>query len=268
MTALTRKDTPFVWSPECQNAFDSLKEAFTSTPILRHFDYERDIVVETDASDFVCAGILSQYDDDGILHPVAYYSKKHSPAECNYEIYDKELMAIIRAFEEWRPHLEGTKNPIHVLSDHKNLEYFTTKQSLNRRQARWSEFLSRFNYQIVYRPGAAGGKPDALTRRSGDLPQEGDERLEHQSQVILKPENLCSPQIHGLSATTSDTEALWKNLQSLATSSVPASCTTAPDTKALWTAAYTADPLPAQIMTMLKNNVRHSRLISFAECSI
>lgn len=122
MTALTRKDTPFVWSPTCQEAFDALKAAFTSTPILRHFDYERDIVVKTDASNFVCAGVLSQYDDDGVLHPVAYYSKKHSPAECNYEIYDKELMAIVRAFKEWRPHLEGTKNPIQVLSDHKNLE--------------------------------------------------------------------------------------------------------------------------------------------------
>jgi hypothetical protein len=120
--------------------------------------------VETDASNYVSAGVLSQYDDDGILYPVAYFSKKHSPAECNYEIYDKELMAIVRAFEEWRSELQSVINPIHVLSDHKNLEYFTTTKLINRRQARWSQFLSQFNFKIVYRAGTAGGKPDALTR--------------------------------------------------------------------------------------------------------
>ena len=81
-------------------AFQRLKAAFTSAPILRHFDREKECVVETDASDNVSAGILSQIADDGLLHPVAFLSKKHSPAECNYEIYNKELMAIIRSFEE------------------------------------------------------------------------------------------------------------------------------------------------------------------------
>ena len=95
-----------MWGSDQQAAFDVLKKVFTSAPSLRHFDYDREIVVETDASNYVSAGILSQYDDEGILHPVAYYSKKHSPAECNYEIYDKELLAIVRAFEKWRPDLE------------------------------------------------------------------------------------------------------------------------------------------------------------------
>ena len=72
--------------------------------------------METDASDYVLAGVMSQYDADGILHPVAFFSKKHSPAECNYEIYDKELMAIIRSFEEWRTELELSPHPIRVLS--------------------------------------------------------------------------------------------------------------------------------------------------------
>lgn len=78
--------------------------------------------METDALDFLSAGVLSQYGDDGILNPVAFFSKKHPPAECNYEIYDKELMAIVRAFEEWRPELEGALHPVQVLSGHKNLE--------------------------------------------------------------------------------------------------------------------------------------------------
>lgn len=97
--------------------------------------------------------MLSQYGDDGALRPVAFFSKKHSATECNYEIYDKELLAIIRCFEEWRPELEGSEHPIRILTDHRNLEYFTTSKLLNRRQARWSEFLSRFNFRIQYRPG-------------------------------------------------------------------------------------------------------------------
>jgi len=113
LTKMTKKEggkyVPFLWGQEQQAAFDLLKKAFTSAPILRHFDYNREIIVEMDASDYVSASILSQHDDDGVLHPVAFYSKKHSPAECNYEIYDKELMAIVRAFEEWRPHLEGSR---------------------------------------------------------------------------------------------------------------------------------------------------------------
>ena len=146
--------------------------------------------MKTDTSDYVSAGILLQIADDGLLHPVAFFSKKHLPAECNYEIYDKELMAIIRSFEEWRSHLESAEGVIEVLCDHKNLEYFITTNILNRRQARWFKFLSRFNFKINFRPGKACGKPDALTRRSGDLPEEGYERLKIQQQVIIKPENI------------------------------------------------------------------------------
>src|SRR5690606_39892662 len=81
----------FEWDSTCEAAFTALKQQFTTAPILRHFDPDREVLVETDASDYVSAGILSQRDDCGTLHPVAFYSKKHSPAECNYEIYDKEL---------------------------------------------------------------------------------------------------------------------------------------------------------------------------------
>lgn len=153
------------------------------------FDPDQQIVIESDASDFVTGRVMSQYDKSGILRPVAYVSKKHSPAECNYEIYDKKLMAIIRCFETWRPELEGSAFPIHVLSDHKNLEYFMTTNTLSRRQARWSEYLSRFNFKIVYQPGKMNGKADALTCRSGDLPSEEDEQILQQSRIVLKPEN-------------------------------------------------------------------------------
>ena len=170
LTRLTGEHVPFDWSPECEPALNTLKTAFTSAPVLHHFDHDREVIVVTYAFDFISTGVLSQYGDDSILHPVALYSEKHSPAEYNYEIYDKELMAIFRAFEEWRPELEGALFPIQVLSDHKNLEYFMSTKLLNRCQTHWAVFLSRFNFNIQYRPGKAGGKPDALTRRSGDLP--------------------------------------------------------------------------------------------------
>ena len=142
VTELTRKDQRFHWDNDQQLAFEELKRRFSTAPILAHFDFDRNIIVETDASDYVSAGVLSQYGEDGILHPVAFFSTKHSPAECNYEIYDKELLAIVRAFEHWHAELQSVENPIQVLSDHKNLEYFMTSKLHNHRQAKWAEFLS------------------------------------------------------------------------------------------------------------------------------
>ena len=171
MNRLTRKDTPFVWSPECQAAFEALKDAFTTAPILTHFDPANPIVIETDGSDYAIAAILSQVTpSNNDLHPVAYHSRTMLPAELNYEIYDKELLAIHKAFKHWCAYLEGASHVILVMSDHKNLEYFTTTKVLTRRQARWSEYLAGFNYTIRYRPGKLGAKPDALTRRTDVYP--------------------------------------------------------------------------------------------------
>ena len=124
LTHLIKKDVPFEWITECQSAFDALKKVFMSDVILRHYNLNLKIIVKTDASDYVSEGILSQYNKNGVLHLIAYFFKKHNSAECNYEIYNKELMAIIRTFEEWRPELEGSTYPIDVITDHKNLEYF------------------------------------------------------------------------------------------------------------------------------------------------
>ena len=178
LTKLTGKNTPWTWETEQEKASQGLKDALTSPPILQHFDYEKAIEVETDASDYFSAGVFSQPDDQGVLRPVAFFSKKHSPSECNYEIYDNELLAIVRSFEEWRPHLIGAAHPIKVLTDHKNLEYFATKKQLNQRQVRWTGFMAQFPWYTEYHPGKLAGKPDALTRRTGDLPKDGDERLE------------------------------------------------------------------------------------------
>lgn len=198
LTKLTRigeKEFKYPWNldgPE-QEAFEALKKAFTTAPILAHFDPDRETWMETDASDYIVAGVLSQVGDDGILRPVAFMSKRMSPAECNYEIYDKELLAIIRAFEEWRPECAGTpvECPIKILTDHQNLKYFMTSKDLNRRQARWAEFLSEFNFLITFRPGKQNTKADSLTRRTGDLPvDKEDERKVHNRKRLLKDEHL------------------------------------------------------------------------------
>lgn len=172
-------------------AFEELKAAFTSDVVLAHFDPDKKAVVECDASDWVVSGILSQWheglDRKPLLRPVAYFSMKMQGAELNYPIYDKELMAIIRAFEEWRPELSGTDEPIEVFSDHRTLQWFMTTKQLNRRQARWAEFLSEFNFVIKYRPGKQGTKPDSLTRRTGDVPAGvEDDRIQQQQQQLLQ----------------------------------------------------------------------------------
>ena len=132
--ALTRKDSPvpFVLTDDARHAFQQLKLLFTTAPILQHFDPSKDITLITDASDFALSGIVHQPDTQGVLHPVAYYSRKLSPAEINYDVFDKEMLAIIENFREFRPWMVGTSKPIAVVSDHKNLEYFMQTRLLNR----------------------------------------------------------------------------------------------------------------------------------------
>src|ERR1035438_781904 len=155
LIALTNKTkAPFSWNPPAQASFDALKTAFTSAPILAHVDPSRLFIMETDASDFALGAVLSQYQDDGLLHPVAYYSHKFSTAEINYDVYDKELLAIITAFEQWRHYLDGAQHTITIFCDHRNLQYFASSRVLNRRQACWSLFLADFDFVITYRPGS------------------------------------------------------------------------------------------------------------------
>jgi hypothetical protein len=114
-----------------------LKKFLVSVPIFYHFDPERKIAVKTDAFKLVITGVLSQYDDDDdIFHPVAYFSRKQSPVEINSEIYDKELLTIIRTFKEWCPLLDGSPHTLKVLSNYQNLTYFTINCLLNCHQTR------------------------------------------------------------------------------------------------------------------------------------
>lgn len=191
LNVLARKGVKFFWSDACDLAFKTLKDAFKSAPVLLHYDHEKEAILECDSSDFVSAAVLSQYGNDGQLHPVAFMSKVFEPAECNYEIYDKELLAIVRAFETWRSELQGSAYPVTVFTDHSNLKYFMTTKQLSRRQVRWSEFLQQFDFVIKPVSGKSNAKVDALTRRSQDLPQDAqDARVRYQDQQLLKDQNL------------------------------------------------------------------------------
>ncbi|XP_078812643.1 uncharacterized protein lrrc75a isoform X3 [Oryzias latipes] len=165
LTQLTSVNTPFVWSPEAQAAFDKLKGMFISAPILIQPDPQRQFIVEVDASDTGVGAVLSQREvSSGKLKPCAFFSRKLSPAERNYDVGNRELLAIKLALEEWRHWLEGAEHPFIVWTDHKNLAYLRSAKRLNSRQARWCLFFDRFSFIITYRPGSRNVKPDALSR--------------------------------------------------------------------------------------------------------
>jgi hypothetical protein len=147
LTRFTCKDK-LEWNSGANQAFQDLKTTFTTAPILIHPTFSRPFFLESDASDYALGVVLSQKGDDEQLHLVAFHLWKFSFVKINYEIHDKELLAIVNSFQEWRHFLEDVVRLITVYTDHKNLEYFMSTRVLNRRQACWSILLSCFNFMI------------------------------------------------------------------------------------------------------------------------
>ena len=166
LTEVTRNTPRFEWGPEQQRAFDQLKQLLTSAPVLAHPDPSRQYQLNTDASGFAIAAVLSQQQSDGTIRPVAYYSRKMNAAEKNYDVHDKELLAIVMAVKHWRCYLEGSPHPTKVLTDHKGLQWLSSKAELTGRQARWVELLSDVEYVVSYIPGPQNAAADALSRRA------------------------------------------------------------------------------------------------------
>src|ERR1700728_3731798 len=183
---LLKKDKKFEWTNDCQKAFDSLKRRFTEEPVLMMPDQTRPFQIETDASKYATGAILTQLDANGDRHPVSFISKTFSPAERNYEIYDRELLAIIRALEEWRHYIQGSAHTTVILSDHKNLTYYREAKKLNRRQARWSLYLSEFDVKLVHTPGNKMVQSDALSRRPDHCPDEDTDNED----IVMLPDNM------------------------------------------------------------------------------
>jgi len=130
--------------------------------------------METDALDYALTAILSIVNKENEVHPVAFHSCTFTAAELNYDTYDKELLAIFKAFKIWQHYLEGPAYPIDIVTDYKNLEYFSTTKVLIWRQVQWLEYLSQFNLVIRFHPGCLGTKQDALTRRWDIYPKGGN----------------------------------------------------------------------------------------------
>jgi hypothetical protein len=229
MTKLLQKNVKWNWDIECQSVFELLKKAFTEAPVLRHFRTELPIIVESDASDYAIASIISQYNPGtGEFHPIAFFARGLVAAELNYDVYDKEMLAIVESFKQWRAYLEGAKYKVEVFTDHNNLQWFTTTKNLTRRQARWSEFLSGFDFHINYRPGRLGTKPDALTRRGDVYPKKGGivEANKGNQQILLNPEQLLASLILNDEADIakirkSTHDSYWKRMEEVANSDHP-----------------------------------------------
>jgi hypothetical protein len=191
---LTKKDTPWVWNSEHQHAFDTLRNAFIASPVLSMWEPDRPTRLEVDASGYATGGVISQKGDDGTWHPIAYRSEGLNEAERNYMVEDREMLAIIRALEEWRHFLEGLPAPFEILTDHNNLRSWSAAKDLSRRQARWAQYLTRFDFVLVHRPGKDNGRADALSRRANHRISDSDD---NRGVTVLKPEQF----VHHLAAT-------------------------------------------------------------------
>jgi len=166
ITDLFRQDVKFAWGEAQEAAFLKITILFTSgkTLILRHYDPDRQALLETDASDLAIAGILSQTFEDGKIHLVRFVSRKFNPVELKYEVYHKEMLAVVFSLTKNWHYLKGAVHKTTTFSDHHNLIYIKSAILLNRRQARWAEEHKKYNFQLLYRKGSSYAKADILSR--------------------------------------------------------------------------------------------------------
>jgi transposase InsO family protein len=195
---LTKKDVPFLWTPEADAAFQSLKAAFISAPVLALPDHSKPFWLIVDASNYAIRAILEQPDELNRWHPLTYLSKSLDPTQRNWVIHDKELWSIIWPLVELRHYFEGAAHPIEIWTDHNNLTYFMTKQKLTRRQAHWALMLSHYDLQIIHKPGAYN-RADPLSRRTDHkegIEHDNGDRVLLDTKILainaLRPGNITS----------------------------------------------------------------------------
>ncbi|KAM4065040.1 reverse transcriptase (RNA-dependent DNA polymerase) [Hirsutella rhossiliensis] len=243
-----KSDVPFRWDELCEEAFEKLKDLLITAPILAHFHPERETIVEADASGFASGG-------------------KHSAAEANYAIHDKELLAILRCLEQWEPELRAVEH-FKILTDHKNLRYFYSERRLTERQVRWSEFLSRFQFELEWRPGRKGGLPDALSRRDQDMPANySDERLKGRIMRLFQNDHLRRVPISTLSTNTEGAQEInfGKEIRIFEDEEL----------QQLWHAARQEDKLYQELTKLVADgaksvptDLQKEKVVSISECSL
>lgn len=150
------------WSAVCQDAFDKMKALMTSSSVLQHPALSKPFVIETDASDFGVGAVLLQRDDNDVLHPLAYESKKLSSTEKGYPIQERELLAVLHALRTWRCFVDGANYVVYT--DHNPLQYLRSQTKPTPRLVRWISEIETYSPTIKYKSGKENGVPDALSR--------------------------------------------------------------------------------------------------------
>src|SRR6266852_1034030 len=173
---LTKKSTIWQWGQKEIEAYQALKKLMCRSPVLTQPDFEKRFYLQTDVSAYGVGAVLSQKGESSpflnkrtkpAIHPIAYYSATFTPTERNYDIYERELLAVMKSLAHWRPYRGWTKEPFVILTDHANLQYWKAPRNLNRRTARWHADLQEYDYEIQYIPGKANTPADALSRPPG-----------------------------------------------------------------------------------------------------
>jgi len=186
MIQFTQKKIIFEWNEICQMTFNHMKRHMIETSILRHFNQTCETILKIDSFDYVNDEVLSQYDDEEVLHLIVFYSKNMSSAECNYEIYDKELLIIIWAFEHWRLKLKLTDISIKMFINHQALISLMKDKELSRCQMHWIQKLVDFNFRIMYWSDKQNIKINALTHQADVVLRDSeDECIRYQWITIL-----------------------------------------------------------------------------------
>jgi hypothetical protein len=163
LSELLKKDIKFTWGEKQEKSFQTLKISVSTAPVLILPNPDLEYVVDTDSSGFALGAALLQNHGFG-LQPIAFMSKKMLDAERNYTVREQEMLAIVCALKEWRHYLHGNK--FKIITDHDSLKFIDTqKNQLSSRHARWAEFMSQFNYEIIFRQGKHNIVADALSRR-------------------------------------------------------------------------------------------------------
>ena len=187
LLVLTRKSAAFHWGREEQEAFDKICTIMCQSPVLRQPDFQKKFYLQTDASAYSVGAILSQEGDTStpslvkfkksVTHPIAFFLATFTPTEQNYDIYKRELLAVMKALAHWRPYLRWTKFPFTIMTNHTNLQYWKSPKNLNWRTARW-------HAEILYVPGKTNTPLDTLSWPSGANRGETDNK-----DVVVLPEN-------------------------------------------------------------------------------
>lgn len=159
---LTKKDTPFRFDDNCRAAFDKLRDALTSAPILSIYDPKCETELHCDASSHGFGAVLLQKKSDGRFHPISYFSKSTTPQEAKYHSFELETLAMIYALRRFRTYLEGV--PFRIVTDCNSLTLTLNRREMNPRIARWALELENYDYSVQHRPGARMGHADALSR--------------------------------------------------------------------------------------------------------